>query len=193
MMDYLGDLQLRLDRLLPMLAEPDQLSVGLTGSGNIYIFDYHPQDELLLRERLRYLEHKLTGAYVPVLAVDLFALIVARLSTEGVLEDFFRLEEEETTDYVLQAFYDTLSADVLTDDLLQLIRQHSPRLVFISGLGKAWPVLRSHTIINNLAERHNGCPVIFFYPGTYRAAQLSLFGQFSDGNHYRAFHLLPPE
>jgi len=64
------------------------------------------------------------------------------------------------------------------------------KIIFITGVGKVFPFLRSHTVLNNLHEAIEEKPVIMFYPGVYNAQDLSLFGKIKDDNYYRAFPLV---
>jgi len=63
-------------------------------------------------------------------------------------------------------------------------------VVFITGVGKVYPFVRSHTILNNLQEVLDKIPVILFFPGKYDGLSLQLFGRFKDDNYYRAFRLV---
>ena len=68
-------------------------------------------------------------------------------------------------------------------------------LVLITGVGKSYPLVRSHTILNNLHSLLDKVPVIMFYPGMYDQKELSLFNGskfdgLKDDNYYRAFRLV---
>ena len=63
--------------------------------------------------------------------------------------------------------------------------------MLLTEVGAAYPLLRSHSMLNNLHERLDRVPVVMFFPGTYDGQQLRLFGLFKDDNYYRAFRLLP--
>ena len=63
-------------------------------------------------------------------------------------------------------------------------------VVFLTGVGKAFPFVRSHNILNNLHQVLDRVPVILFYPGRWNGQSLSLFGTIQDGNYYRAFPLI---
>ena len=71
-------------------------------------------------------------------------------------------------------------------------------LVILSGVGKVYPLVRSHNVLNNLHAVLDKIPVIMFYPGTYDQKELRLFkGSNFDGlkddNYYRAFRLVANE
>ena len=63
-------------------------------------------------------------------------------------------------------------------------------IVFITGVGKVYPFMRSHSILNNLHHVFDTLPLVLFFPGTYDGQSLKLFGRLEDQNHYRAFQLV---
>jgi hypothetical protein len=68
-------------------------------------------------------------------------------------------------------------------------------IVLITGIGKAYPIIRSHTILNNLHSIFNKNPVVMMYPGRYETESrsnmsLNLFEKLGDDNYYRAFPLV---
>ena len=63
-------------------------------------------------------------------------------------------------------------------------------IVFLTGVGKVWPIIRSHTVLNNLHRALDKVPVVLFFPGTYDGGSLMLFNEIKDDNYYRAFQLV---
>ena len=63
-------------------------------------------------------------------------------------------------------------------------------IVFITGVGKCYPIVRSHNILNNLHQVIDAVPVVMFFPGEYSGQDLHLFGTIKDDNYYRAFKLV---
>ena len=81
----------------------------------------------------------------------------------------------------------------LNDDLCELVSvqlDSKCNIVFLTGVGKAWPIIRSHTILNNLHRIVEKQPLIMFFPGTYDGGSLMLFNYLKDDNYYRAFQLI---
>jgi hypothetical protein len=62
--------------------------------------------------------------------------------------------------------------------------------VFITGVGKCYPFVRSHNVLNNLHQVLDSVPVVMFFPGKYSGQDLRLFGTIKDDNYYRAFKLV---
>jgi hypothetical protein len=63
-------------------------------------------------------------------------------------------------------------------------------VLFLTGIGKVFPFMRSHIMLNIMQETFADIPIVVFYPGTFNGQELTLFDKFHDGNYYRAFNLL---
>ena len=76
--------------------------------------------------------------------------------------------------------------------IVQYIKDNTPEnaIVFLTGIGKCYPILRSHKVLNNLHQAFVRCPVVMFYPGVYNEQELILFNEIKDDNYYRAFRLV---
>lgn len=81
--------------------------------------------------------------------------------------------------------------------LLEIFQENAPddgnTIVLITGVGKSFPIVRSHTILNNLQSIFRRNPVVMMYPGRYEiknSMTLRLFERLDDDNYYRAFPLV---
>ncbi len=182
----------RLDQIYDIIQRGDFLSrKGLGKEVSFYIFDYDAGDEMLVRTHIKNLKEKLNSPFSmrKVVEFDLYTMLLEIMEKEGVLDEMEALEREYGADYVLEALQDMASPEVYVD----LIRKHPKDydLVFLTGVGKVWPVVRSHNILNNLHDVLEETPVIMFFPGQYDGFELQLFGRIKDDNYYRAFSLVP--
>jgi len=64
-------------------------------------------------------------------------------------------------------------------------------LVLVSGVGSVYPLLRAHTLLNNLHAVMGQTPLVLFYPGRFDGQVLRLFGTLKNDHYYRAFTLVP--
>lgn len=168
-----------------------------TGLGNevgYYVFDYEPQQELIVRSRIKDLAASNTVLKFgyQLIIYDLYELILQLLIEEDVLEDLNELEEEEGTSYVFAAIADTLRFDSEDSLIVSYIKKHTidESVVFLTGVGKCFPILRSHKILNNLHQVMDHCPVVLFYPGKYNGNSLNIFNEMKEDNYYRAFPIV---
>jgi hypothetical protein len=102
------------------------------------------------------------------------------------------MEKQKGSQYVFNATKKALRLTDKNDLIVQYIkdRVENDNIVFITGVGKAWPVIRSHTILNNLHAAIDEVPVVMFFPGVYDGLELVLFEDIKDDNYYRAFKLV---
>ena len=168
----------------------------MTGLGNevpYYIFDYPAEKELLLRESLNRLIRNLKIQNVKILQLNLFEiatdLIQAKIPTQKVID----FERKHGSDKLLEKLRPVLKGSSITKKIASEVEDSDCDVIFLVGVGTVWPLLRSHSVLNNLQSELSNQPVVMFYPGHYTKYDLSLFGKFKDGNYYRAFRLIDYE
>lgn len=181
----------RLEQLPRVLSEKSFLdSSGIGNEIAFYIFAYGPEHQPIIDSYLPRLKERLkTNAGVNVAEFDLYHLILDVLSNDGLLEKTFEIEAKKGSAGIGKA----LAKKVRPEKLVQLIEEHlteQPDLVFITGVGAAYPLIRSHTVLNNLHAVIDRIPVVMFFPGSYDGSELRLFNTLKDDNYYRAFPLL---
>lgn len=185
----------RLDEILPKIVEPNfRKNKGLGSEIGFYVFDYKAEEELLVRDRIRYIKEKVKSAYgLNIVEFDLYEIIIESLNNFGYLERCFKMEESKGSEHVLfKAIKACLKITDKDDLFLEYIssRLEGEDIVFITGVGKAWPIIRSHTILNNLHRIVEKQPLVMFFPGTYDGGTLMLFDKLKDDHYYRAFQLI---
>ncbi len=185
----------RLDILERKISMEDfRQNTGLGNEVGYYVFDYDPSQELKVRDRIQSLQNTNTmlkfGYQLKVF--DLYEMMLQLLEEEDALEDLKDLEEEEGEEYVFQAISDVLKFDDKDSLIISRIVEETPKdsVIFLTGVGKVFPILRSHKILNNLHQVMDHCPVVMFFPGIYTGNSLQIFGEVKDDNYYRAFPLV---
>jgi len=185
----------RLDKILPKLQERQfRENKGLGNEIGFYIFDYDPSDELIVREHIKFLKHKVNNedSEVEIKEFDLYEIILEVLENKGYLKKVFELEKQRGTEHIINAVKKTLRLTQNNDLVVEYIRDRveSNNIVFLTGVGKAWPIIRSHTVLNTLHSVIDYVPVVMFFPGVYDGLELKLFDEIKDDNYYRAFKLI---
>ena len=194
----------RLNLILPKLTSNDFLKGG--GIGNeiaFHIFDYAPEDELRIREHIRFLLVHLPKHRpgLRVAHVNLFDFLIDYLKERNLLEKSFRLQREKGNDELLKALKGILHEEKIAQRFAGIAKPGKNDLVLISGVGSAYPLLRSHALLSNLHAIMGQTPLVMFYPGRYDTQTLRLFGKtgLAGGsaekrkkktNYYRAFRLI---
>lgn len=183
----------RLDALLPKLQDARLLSNrGIGNEIGFYIFDYDAEYEPLVQQYVARLKVQLKSPpnELIVLEINLYRIILDILQERRVLEKAFELEANKGNAVLSK----TIAPLVRPDQVIAHIQkqlQGNQQLVLMTGVGASWPLLRSHTILNNLHPILDKIPLVMFFPGFYDGHELRLFNTFKDDNYYRAFPLIP--
>ena len=191
----MNTLEARLDQAEAMIKKPlFRNNKGLGNEVGYYIFDYPPEQELLVRERVEYIRKKneQSDDEYRIVVFDLYEIIIEILKEKGYLEKCYEFEKKRGLDRITKAVGNMLRITAKDSLIVNYIRERTPEkaIVFLVGIGKCYPILRSHTVLNNLHQVIDNVPVVMFYPGKYDGQELILFGEIKDDNYYRAFKLV---
>ena len=185
----------RLDQVEVMIKKTSfRQNKGLGNEVGYYIFDYPPDKELQVRERVKYLHDKDENSPdgFRVIVYDLYDIIIDTLEGKGFIEKVEDMERDKGLDRVVKAVGNTMRITAPDNLIVKHIKENTPdnSVVFLTGVGKCYPLLRSHTVLNNLHQVVDHVPVVMFFPGKYDGQELVLFGEIKDDNYYRAFKLV---
>lgn len=185
----------RFDRAEAIIKKPSfRENKGLGNEVGYYIFDYPAEQELLVRERIAYMKRKneqSTDEY-RIVEFDLYNIIIDILQQKGYLEKCFEFEKTRGFDRITKAVGNMLRITAKDSMIVSHIEKNTPEksIVFLTGIGKCYPILRAHMVLNNLHQVIDHVPVVLFYPGKYDGQELMLFSEIKDDNYYRAFQLV---
>ena len=185
----------RLDKAEELIHKPSfRENKGLGNEVGYYIFDYPADQEMYVRERVEYIRKTSENSDndFKVVVFDLYDIVIDILNKKGYLEKCFEFEKAKGFDRVTKSISNMLRITSSDSLIVNYIRKNTPdkAVVFITGIGKCYPILRSHTVLNNLHKVIDDVPVVLFYPGNYDGQELVLFGEIKDDNYYRAFKLV---
>ncbi len=183
----------RLEKLLQRIREKNfRQNKGLGNEIGFHIFDYNPEDELIVRNRIAYIKEQTKHDPFEIQEFDLFQIMVEILEEKKYLEKTFVMEKKKGTEKILVPIRRALRVNQNDDLIVQYIKDRisDNAIVFLTGIGKAWPIIRSHTVLNSLHAVVEDVPLVMFFPGTYDGQSLILFNEFKDDNYYRAFRLI---
>ena len=176
---------------------------GLGNEVPFFIWPYPPEQELEVQSaNSRIVDRLRTTRGLSVLVVELFELAVELLEGRGgnMLE---RLEQIEPT----------RSRSAFRRDLQRMLdpEQHivpaierrieaeaGVDLLVLTGIGRVFPFIRSHNVLNNLQVAVPDFPVLMLFPGEYSqtaslGSSLVLFNLLTDDQYYRAKNILEQE
>ncbi len=187
------DFNQRLDQILDRVTSDDFLhGQGLGNEIPFYAFDYPPERELDIRAHLAFLLAQIPKRRPTLrfIHVNLFDLIVGHLKARGFYEKALDLQKKKGDAALLNVLAAPLDAGKLAGVFAGVVQPEAQDLVLVSGVGSAYPLLRTHNLLNNLHHHLGRTPLVMFYPGIYDGQSLRLFGTLPDKPYYRAFRLV---
>lgn len=192
-------LQERLNKIPEKVLAPDFLDgKGVGGDINFWVFDYAPESELQVREYLEFLKGMLAKkhSHLHVCHINLLQSLHDYLKERGFVDKAINMQKQKGDDALMKALSGPLHMDkfapyIASKAFSQEKLASECDLVFISGVGSVWPLLRAHHLLNSLHSLLGHKPVVMFYPGEYNGQSLHLFGKVKSKNYYRAFTLVP--
>lgn len=172
-----------------------QHSRGLSNEVSYYILGYTPQDKLLVRDEIDNMKHQLNQATVgiDIIEFNVYHIMWDLLTQMGIKDDVIAMEADEGLDYLVEQLNNTLG---MTDSENMFVTYMEEKLVstdnivvFVTGIGEVYPLIRAHKILNTMHQIITQVPVVLFYPGKYDNLSLSMFGEVKEDNYYRAFQI----
>lgn len=190
----------RLERLKQRLEKQSfQENEGLSNEVGYYIFDYQPQNELEIREYLKELQTSPLAHRINLKIFDIFDIMVSeiekiqKLTSSDPFDIIAQMEKMGGLTLVTQQINNLLKMSENNNAIVQYIQERIKDeercVIFITGVGKVYPILRAHKILNTMHQIIDEYPVVMFYPGNYDELSLQAFGEVKDQNYYRAFRI----
>lgn len=189
------EFQDKLDGIWKRISDEEFLANrGVANEVRYYVFDYDASMELVVRRKIELLQKQnnpqADGFEIAVF--DLCQMVLDILEERGYVEKCIKFEKTKGREYLYNAVSKLLrltsSSNLIVNRIVEQTPEHA--VVFLTGVGKVFPFVRSHNILNNLHQVLDSVPVVMFYPGKWNGESLSLFGTINDGNYYRAFPLI---
>lgn len=188
------------ERLYTILGAPPFLAMkGLANEVPIFVQTYEPAQEDALRRMVDGLATRLRNTGLTVCTLDLFELVLQELDEHDILAPLLGDEAEwERADVLetLQNFSDPQTH--LVPAMMRAIGGDDTQLTLVTGPGRVYPFLRTHTILESLQPAMLSHPVVIFFPGEYTqdphgGSHLRLFGTEASPKiinpYYRAMNL----
>ena len=178
-----------LDKVSGRLSDPDFLAnKGLSNEVGIYVFCYRPADEMLVRSHFERLKNAKNKPY-NLIECDLYKILITICEEKRILSKVEEMEERKGKEYLLAQLQKIATPEMFVEHMKY--EPHNPGdVLLITGVGKVYPFMRSHKILDNIQHIFADIPVVMLYPGVFNGQDLNLFGKFLDGHYYRAFNLL---
>ena len=190
------NLQTSFDHLLTVLSGKRFLQKE--GLGNEVPFFICPFEASISVEVLRLekqLVNRLEQSGIRVLEINLYDLSIEILKERGIWEQILEIEPSVSKDELKELLQGVLDPESnLVPAIADLLKSNEFEMLFLTGVGEIFPIIRSHHVLNNLQSTAKEKPTLMFFPGTYThtlatGASLDLFERLHDDKYYRAFNI----
>lgn len=174
------------ERLFRTLSHPHFLAMkGLANEVPIFIQTYDPAQEDATRRMVASLAIRLRNTGITLKVLDLFGLVLEELEEHRILEHLMRDEASSQKVEVLETLQNYSDPKThLIPRLIRAIGEGGTQLTLITGPGRIFPFLRTHTILESLQPAMLRHPVVIFFPGEYTQDP-------AGGSHLRLFGSIP--
>jgi hypothetical protein len=163
---------------------------GLGGELPFFIHSFPIASEAIVDKQIQSLQKRLGAEGIEVFEIHLYRLCIDILKQEKLLEQILNQEKNLPKQRLLRVLSGPLNIDnVVIPEIHKRLANNPAKMIFLTGIGAAFPIIRSHTILNNLQTLVGDLPLVMFFPGTYNNQSLTLFDKLKDDNYYRAHNL----
>lgn len=163
---------------------------GLSNEVGLYVFAYSPEEEMFVRgfieDRKRSVQESGRGR---IFVYDLYEILLDICRERRILDRIAQMEKQRGSEFLIKQIHRVAPPEAYVERMKLQESRHGD-VVMITGVGRVFPYMRSHNILNNLQHIFDDIPVILFYPGEYTGQTLILFKKFMDDHYYRAFNLV---
>ena len=185
----MANIKQELDKIKSRISDENFLAnKGLSNEVGIHVFKYAPQFELIVRDFVQRLTSMPSDKY-RVIERDMYQIFLEILEEKRVLDSVAALEEKKGKDYLLAQLQKTATPEAFLAKMKYEPHERGD-VLFLTGIGKAYPFMRSHKMLDSMQQMFSDIPIVMFYPGEFNGQNIILFEKFHDGNYYRAFNLL---
>ena len=181
----------KFDHIHKVISSDKFLKIGaLGGEIPFWISAYNPKQEVEVEKEIKNLQRRLDNEGIYILLIDLFALSM-QIADEAIgLDKIFEIERKRKKERFKSALQSTINIhERLIPSIKQQVEEKRPKALLIYGVGKVFPYIRSHNVLNNLQSAVKEIPTLMFFPGRYTGQSLLLFDLIKDDDYYRAFNI----
>lgn len=161
---------------------------GLSNEVGIHVFCYNPKEKMLVSSFFSDLIQSENQIF-RLKECDLYQIFLQICEEKRIMKSIPAMEKKKGSDYLLKQLQKAISPGDFVEKMKYEPHEYGD-ILLITGVGKVYPFMRSHNILDNLQHIFSDIPVVMLYPGTYNGQELSLFDEFHDGNYYRAFNMI---
>lgn len=178
----------RLDKVKEMVQKQDFFEgKGLSNEVNIRIFCYDPKEEMIIRHFIKKIEYESLECHV--IHYDLYQVFLDICKDKRILDRIPALEEKRGKDFIKKQFEKSCDAKAFAQKM-QYENHKIGDVIVLSGVGKVFPFMRVHALLEAMQPLFNDVPILVFYPGEFDGHYVKLFNKLKANEYYRAFKVI---
>lgn len=179
------DVEVRLDKLKYLIQQSDFLEgKGLSNEVNIRIFCYEPKEEMIIRHFLKQIKNDSLNCHV--ISYDLYEVFLEICKDKRILDRIPALEEKRGKEFIRKQFEKSCDAKTFASKM-QYEDHKIGDVIVLSGIGKVFPFMRVHSLLEAMQPLFNDVPIVVLYPGDFDGHYVKLFNKLKANEYYRAF------
>lgn len=192
-------LAMKFSRIESRFRDPEFLTGrGISNEVPFYVFSYDADEENEVRVRTAELIDASRAGQIParIVPMDLWDIFCDICAYYDIVDDLDRMEQARGPEALLAHIREL----AMPEDYIRTMRERYERdfgavqrgrdVLLVTGVGKVYPFVRAHDILENAQPAFDSIPLVLFYPGQYDQQSLRLFNSVADGNYYRAFTII---
>lgn len=173
------------DRLFRIISHRDFLDMrGLSNEVPIFIQTYQPAQEPRIQQLVVALTNRLRTKGLVVKTLDLFSLVLEELQEHDLLNEIMENEAQWEKVELLETLRNFSDPETHLIPRLTRAIGEDTQVTLLTGVGRVYPFLRTHTILESLQPAMLPRPVVMFFPGEYTQ-------ELGGGSHLRLFGTHP--
>lgn len=179
------DVKVRLDKLKHLIQQSDFLEgKGLSNEVNIRIFCYEPKEEMIIRHFLKQIKNDSLNCNL--ISYDLYEVFLEICKDKRILDRIPALEEKRGKEFIRKQFEKSCDAKTFASKM-QYEDHKIGDVIVLSGIGKVFPFMRVHSLLEAMQPLFNDVPIVVLYPGDFDGHYVKLFNKLKANEYYRAF------
>lgn len=176
----------RLDDIKQMIQETDFLEGrGLSNEVNIRIFCYDPKEEMTIRHFIKQIQNESLNCNL--IHYDLYQVFLDICEDKRILNRIPALEEKRGKEFIRKQFEKSCDAKTFAAKMQYENHQAGKDVILLSGVGKVFPFMRVHGLLEAMQPLFNDVPILVLYPGEFDGHYVKLFNRLKANEYYRAF------
>lgn len=186
----MSDIISRLEKIDDRISEESFLAnKGLSNEVGIHVFCYDPQDEIIVRSFIDQLIKESSEKKYNIVERDLYKIFLDICDEKKITNSILKMEETKGKEFLKSKLENVTTPEAFVEKLKYEPHEYGD-ILLLTGIGKVYPFMRAHKILDNIQHVFADIPILMLYPGKWDGQTLELFGKFEDGNYYRAFNLI---